>query len=164
MKMNTDMRSSNLTKTIQFNIHCVDNGHNATTYVLAGDTYGKQLGTTPSSELAIFDAWNDPIYDEVVAMVHDLLDRTRGVSDCVLLALGAACDLAPSGYAYDFTGRIWCPVCGSSNIEYGPDDPPQLSVRSIPHVTHDAWLAATKDEQRQRIVHILESGKCSARP
>lgn len=160
--MNAKTQSSNLTKAIRFNIHCVDSDHNAITYVLAGDTYGRQLGTTPSSELATFDAWNDPVYDEVVAMVHNLLDRTRGVSECVLLALSAACDPAPSGYYYDFTGRMWCPVCGSSNIEYGPDDPPELSVKSIPCVTHNAWLAATKGERRQRIVQILESDKCSA--
>ena len=162
--MNADMQFSNPAKVIRFNIHCVDSEHNAVTYVLAGDTYGRQLGTTPSSELAIFDAWNDPVYDEIAAMVHELLDRARGVSDCVMLALGAACDLAPSGYAYDFTGRMWCPVCGSSNIEYGPDDPPQLSVRNIPQVTHDAWLAMTNDKQRKHVVQALESGKRNARP
>ena len=155
------MCSTTRTRVIRWNIHCSENGHAAIIYVLAGDTYGRQLGFTPSSEWAVFDAWIDPVYDEVASMVHQLLGRTVGVSDCILSVLGVACDPAPSGRRYDFTGRIRCPVCGSQNTEYGPDDPTQFTMMSVPQVTHNAWVALTKDEQRARINEALQAAGCA---
>lgn len=154
------MSSPNYMKVIRWNIYCSDNGHSAVLHVLADDTYGRQLGFTPSFEWAVFDAWTDPVYDEVVKMVHKLLGRTVGVSDCVVSVLGVACDPAPSGFTYDFTGRKWCPICGSQNTQYGPDDPPQFSMMSVPQVTHDAWMALTKDEQLARIHEALKANGC----
>lgn len=152
------MPPTNLTKVVRWNIRCIENGHTAATYVLAGDSYGRQLGVTPLSEYVIIDAWIDPVYNEVAEMVHQMFGRTSGVSDCVLLALSVACDPAPSGNTYDFTGKMWCPVCGSSNVEYGPDEPPQFSMMSIPMVSHDAWEALSEDQKRALVYERLKTG------
>lgn len=160
MTIRIKMPPSNLIKVVRWNIRCLENGHAAVTHVLAGDSYGRQLGVTPLSEHAIIDAWIDPVYNEVAEMVHQMLGRTSGISDCVLLALSVTCDPAPSGHTYDFSGKMWCPVCGSSNVEYGPDEPLQFSMMSIPMVTHDAWTALTEDQRHGLVYERLQTGGC----
>lgn len=154
------MSPTELVKVVQWNVRCIENGHTAVIYVLAGDSYGRQLGVTSLYEYAIFDAWIDPVYDELVGLVHQALDRTSGIGDCVLSALGVTCDPAPSGYMYDFTGKVWCPVCGSSNLEYGPDEPPQFSMITIPIVSHDAWTAFTEDQRHELVHEALKAAGC----
>jgi len=157
--------STRPTRVIRWNVHCKDHGHRAVTYALAGDTYGRLLGGTPRHELAEFNSWEDPIFDEVDELVNELLlSRERGTSDCFGLVLGVACDPAPSGHLYDFTGKIWCPICGSPNlISYGPDDPPQFEVIDLPHVTHNTWRRFGDAEKRERIREALQEAGCLPR-
>lgn len=154
------MPPTDLVKVVQWNIRCIENGHTAVVYVLGGDSYGRQLGVTSLHEYAIFDAWIDPVYNELIGLVHQALDRTSGISDCLFSVLGVVCDPAPSGYTYDFTGKIWCPVCGSSSMEYGPDEPPQFSMMTIPIVSHDAWTAYTEDQRRELVHEELKNAGC----
>lgn len=161
MKVRTKVSLASLTKVVRWNVHCIDGGHTTRIYVLAGDTYGRLLGFTPLSEWAVFDAWIDPVFEEVTGIVHRQLRREAGASDCIVSVLGAACDPAPSGYTYDFTGMIWCPVCGSSNTQYGPDDPLQFSMMSVPQVTHSAWMALSDEQRHMLINEALKTKKCT---
>ncbi len=148
------------TRVIRWHVKCEDQGHQAITYVLAGDTYGRLLGRTPYHELAEFSYWEDPVYGEVIRLVRELLARERGTSECFGRVLGVACDPAPSGQLYDFTGRIWCPVCGSPNVDYRPDDPFQFEVIDLPHVTHRAWQQLSETEKRERLREALQKAGC----
>ncbi len=152
--------ASRPTRVIRWNVRCKDYGHTAITYVLAGETYGRLLGGTPYHELTEFNSWEDPVFDEVGELVNKLLGRERGTSECFGRVLGVACDSAPSGHLYDFTGKIWCPICGSPNVSYGPDDPPQFEVIDLPHVTHNAWHQLSETEKRERIREALQKVGC----
>ncbi|MBC7251626.1 MAG: hypothetical protein H5T62_15275 [Anaerolineae bacterium] len=151
------------TKVIRWNVTCEDHGHQAITYVLAGDTYGRLLGTTPHHELAEFNSWEDPVFDEVGELVDELLRRVGRESwaaECFQRILGVACDPAPSGHLYDFTGKIWCPICGSPNVHYRPDDPFQFEVIELAHVTHQEWRRLSEAEKRVRIREALQEAGC----
>lgn len=154
--------SSRPTEVIRWHTRCEDHGHEAITYVLAGETYGRLLGRTPYHELVEFNAWEDPVFKEMEALVDGLLGpgpRTS-ITDCFGVVLGAACDPAPSGQLYDFTGKIWCPVCGSPNVHYWPDDPFQFEVINVPHVTHQEWQRLSETEKRKRIREALRKAGC----
>jgi hypothetical protein len=149
------------TEVIRWHTRC-EHGHEAITYVLAGETYGRLLGTTPSHELVEFNSWEDPVFDEMINLVRELLGPGPRTStlNCFGLVLGAACDPAPSGQLYDFTGKIWCPICGSPNVQYWPDDPFQFEVIDLPHVTHQGWQQLSQDEKRERIREALRKVGC----
>ena len=149
-------------KVIRWNIRCVESGHNAITYVLAGDTYGRLLGRTIKNELAEFDSWNSSdVYQEAEELVRHLLGQERGTSDCFRRILGAVCDPAPSGELYDFTGKVWCPVCGSPNVEYGPDEPPIFEMMALPQVELSKWRQLTsKALKRDLVKEALSRAGC----
>lgn len=153
------MLKSKPTQIICWHTRCEDHGHEAITYVLAGDTYGRLLGRTPCHELAEFNSWEDPIFDEVGELVDELLRRKNSV-ECFGRVLGVACDPAPSGHLYDFTGKIWCPVCGSPNVHYWPDNPFQFEVIDLPHVTHQGWQQLSEAEKRERLREALRQAGC----
>jgi len=149
------------TEVIRWHTRC-EHGHEAITYVLAGETYGRLLGATPYHELVEFNSWEDPVFDEMIKLVRELLGpgpRTS-TSNCFGLVLGAACDPAPSGQLYDFTGKVWCPICGSPNVHYWPDDPFQFEVIDLPHVTHQGWQQLSQAERRERIREALRKVGC----
>jgi hypothetical protein len=150
------------TEVIRWHTRCADYGHEAITYVLAGETYGRLLGRTPSHELAEFNSWEDPVFDEMIKLVRELLGPGPRTStlNCFGLVLGAACDPAPSGELYDFTGKVWCPICGSPHVQYWPDNPFQFEVIDLPHVTHQNWQQLSEKEKRERIREALRKVGC----
>ena len=80
---------------IRWNVRCHDCGHRGFAYVLAGDSYGRQLGRTSHHQLAEFNSWEDPSFDEVAELVHEMMRRSQGTSDCFRRVLAVACDPAP---------------------------------------------------------------------
>src|SRR3990170_187711 len=66
---------------IRWNVRCHDCGHRGFAYVLAGDSYGRQLGRTSHHQLAEFNSWEDPSFDEVAELVHEMMRRSQGQSD-----------------------------------------------------------------------------------
>lgn len=147
------MMSVKPTKVIRWNVRCIDNGHNAVTYVLAGDSYGKLLGRTAKNELAEFNSWEaSDVYEEIEGFVQHLLGRDHGTSDCFRRILGAVCDPAPSGELYDFTGKVWCPICGSLNVEYGPDEPPVFETIALTQVELSKWGQLTSKSLKRDMI------------
>lgn len=157
------MALSRPTRVIRWHVECKDHGESCTTYVLAGDTYGRLLGKTPLGELAEFSYWDDPVFAEVVGIVRELLHETGRDSwagECFGRVAGVACDPAPSGCRYDFTGREWCSVCGSTNVSYGPGDPPEFEDIDVPLVTHNEWEGLSQSGKRERIMQALRDAGC----
>ena|SRR5882724_8497991 len=64
---------------------------------------------------------------------------------------GQICDLAPDRSAYDMSGRRYCPNSGSSNMRYGPTDPPII--------THKKWAAMSPGQQLTEVKPLLETYK-----
>jgi len=153
------------TPLIRHNARCKDCSHRFTVYAFSDFEYGQRLGGTPDPrELGLVDTFNDPVFEEVGGLVDEFL-KPLGKEDwqrarCFDSVFSIACDPSASGYVYDFTGKIRCPVCGSSNVSYGPDDPPQVEVIELPRVTHDAWQQLSQAEKRERIRKALQKAGC----
>lgn len=144
-------------KLTRWNVRCLENGHQTTTYVF-GDTYGYLMGRTPHNELVGFDTWEEAdFFEEVGNVVSDLLGQES--SHCFKKVLGLACDPAPSGNLYSFTGKLWCPICGSTNLKYGPDNPLVVEVIDLPQVSHSIWdKRSTKEKQNLIEAALRETG------
>lgn len=149
------------TRAIRWSVTC-PHAHNSVTYVLAGDSYGVLLGSTRRGERVLLDSWQDPVFEEVEDIVRSLLQRERGFSDCFQAVLGESCDPAPSGEMYDFSGRIYCPVCGTAANVYGPDDPPQIETIGLAPATHEGWQQRSTIERWDRIRRSLARVGCRA--
>jgi hypothetical protein len=78
-----------------------------------------------------------------------LLKDYQGIKNCFGLVLGIACDPSASGERYDFSGQIWCPICGTSNVDYGPNDPAELKDIHVSSVTHVGWNQLDQDKRRE---------------
>lgn len=153
------------TPLIHENARCKNCGHKFTIYTFSDFEYGSRLGRTPDPrELGFVDCFNDVVFQEVGELVDQFLEPL-GTEDwqraqCFDSVFGIACDPSPSGYPYDFTGKIWCPVCGSNEISHGPDVPPQVEVINLHVVTHNAWQQLSRAEKRERIREALRKVGC----
>ena len=153
------------TPLIRHNARCKDCGYGFTVYDFSDFEYGQKLGSTPNPrELGLLDTFNDPVFEEVEELVDEFL-KPLGTEDwqrakCFDSVFGITCDPSPSGYAYDFTGKVWCPVCGSNEISYGPDVPPQVDVINLHVITHNAWQQLSEAEKRERLREALQKAGC----
>lgn len=150
------------TKVVRWNVSCLDNGHKTTTYTIFGDGYGQLVGRTPKNELALLNAWEGEklFLDSIGKIVTKLLDQERGTSECFQAVLGVACDPSPSDHIYCFTGKIWCPICGSTNLKYGPDEPPVIELFNLKRVSHLSWDKLSPREQQNLIDKALRDVGC----
>lgn len=144
---------------------CKDCGHKFTIYTFSDFEYGRKPAKTPVlDDFAYIDCLHDPVCKEVSSLVDEILRGTDKkdwqIADCFDLALSAACDPAPSGHEYSFTGMIWCPKCGSTNVDYGPDIPYKVETVHVPHVTHTSWQRLTEHEKRERLREALRKAGC----
>jgi len=109
------------------------------------------MGRTPVNEFAEFNSWEDPTFDQVENIVYALIPAIKGRAGALGHVLGLACDPSPSGYIYSFIGKIWCPICSSDEVKYGPDDPPVIETIEVPQVTHERWNKLSDEEKGDRI-------------
>lgn len=150
------------TELTRWNTVCEEYGHESYIYVVAGDGYGRLLGRTPKNELALFDVWDngEAFEEELSGLVHELMRRDAGIARCFQKVLGLVCDLAPSGHHYSFTGKVWCPVCGSPNVHYTLDDPPRVDVVALPHASHSNWDKLSPRMKRELVANLLKDIGC----
>jgi len=109
------------------------------------------------------DCFNDMVFQEVGDLVDQFLKPLGEEwkrAQCFDSVFGVACDPAPSGYRYDFTGRIPCPICGSSNVSYGPDDLPQVEILDLAPVTHNAWQQLSYEDKQEQLQEALWKAGC----
>lgn len=149
------------TRMIRWQVTC-QNGHRSTWYVLAGDPYGILLGSTSHGEQIVLDSWQDAVFEEVETIVKGWLKRDIGFSECFQDVLGDTCDQAPSGDRYDFSGRVYCQVCGLPANTYGPNDPPQTEMIAVAHATHEGWRQLVPAQRRAVIREGLVRVGCLA--
>ena len=152
---------TSLSRVVRWNVRCLEFQHRSITYVLAADSYGRLLGRTTKNELAEFSSWtNSAVFEEAEQLVARALGRRQGISDCFRRILGVVCDPSPSGEQYRFTGDFQCLVCGSTNVEYGPDDPPQFETIELPLGTHYRWDQLSQLKRSALIQEALHDGGC----
>lgn len=140
---------------IKWNIVCEDEGHESFTYVLAGDGYGLLLGRTLENEIAIFNTWNDHVFDEVKGIAISIEPKAEKSGFYIQHILGFACDLSPRELQFDFTGKIHCPKCGTVNVSYTQDEKPEILQMDIPIVTHEEWNNLDLIEKKKKIQGAL---------
>jgi len=150
---------------IRHNVRCQNCGHEFIVYKLSDFEYGQRLGRTPNPrELGLVVCFSDPVFQEVGELVDEFLEPLGKAdwqqSRCFDLVFGIACDPSPSGYPYDFTGKIWCPICGSANEGYGPEASPRIESMDLPYITHNAWQQLSKAEKREQIREALQKAGC----
>lgn len=157
------------TALIRNNARCKDCDHRFTAYTFSDFEYGRRLGRTPDPQrLGLLDCFTDIFFQEVGDLVDKFLEPLGKEewrrSQCLDSVFGIACDAVPSGYQYDFSGRIACPFCGSFKVGYGPDDPPQAEILNLAPVTHDTWQQLTTMEKREQIREALNKARCLSLP
>lgn len=138
-------------KVIQEKIVCLENGHRFHTFSLTGNGYGDFLGRTPLSEFAEFNSWEDPVFDEVISIVDDLIPHLKATGEPFRQVLGKACDPSPLGHVYNFTGKIWCPICRSDKVEHTSVANPVFETIEVPQVTHEHWNKLSEEERTELI-------------
>lgn len=141
------------------------NKHHFTLYGLPDFSYGQKPARTPEhDDFSVLDCSGDQVCEELGVMVSHLLgnpdkdDWRRPF--CFEVCLGVASDPAPSGYHYDFTGRVWCPVCRSVEVKYGVVTPDIWETLDVPLITHTRWLAMGQDEKLDRLRAVLQEAGC----
>lgn len=148
----------------RFNGTCI-NGHRFITHDFPDFEYGRTvIRTSNPDDMAFIDGINDPVFDEVADIVKELVTAAGKKSwsaHCFDQVFGVACDPAPSGYRYDFTEKVRCPVCGSTELPlYGWVDPPQTDIVELPYVTYNAWQKLSYDQKRERMREAIEKTNC----
>lgn len=151
---------------LRYRIVCKKNGHEVLTYGF-GDfaEYGIKPAWTPiPDDFSYIDCLQDAVCEEVGAIVDDLLSSSSkkewGQADCFENVLGVACDPAPSGQQYSFAGPGSCPVCGSTNITYGPVIPYVSETVDVPVISHDHWTRLMPEAKRDTIQQALKNIGC----
>lgn len=144
---------------------CKKCGHAFVVYSFPDFEYGRRLGRTPDPlELGVINCIEDEVCQEVGEFVDNLL--TPGSkeeweqAECFDTVLGIACDPSPSGYEYDFTGKIHCPVCTAWDVRYGPEQPPQTEKIALHLITHEAWEKLSRREKRNLVREALHNTSC----
>jgi len=138
-----------------WNLNCRPHGHRSRTFVIAGDAYGQLLGRTTSKEIAEFNSWEDPAFDEALGLTRHLCPQTEKTGAPFQDVLGFVCDLSPGGRRYSFAGEIHCPECGTTEVEYGPDEPPEIRPMEVPQVSHRSWDNLTTSQKNQLLKEAL---------
>jgi hypothetical protein len=142
-----------------WNVVCDTCGHRSYTYVMAGDGYGHLLGRTATNEIAEFNSLEDPAYNEGREMLREIFPLSKKTGSPLVDLLGLICDPSPSGQQYSFSGRIQCPECGRADVEYGPDEPPEVRTMRFPQVSHKNWDSLSKSLKKELLTRALvESG------
>jgi len=138
---------------VRWNTRCLNNGHESVTYGPAGGMggYGSWLGRTPAGEICEIDLFSDPLFEDVNSIVKLLRASDATVDEATRDVLGFACDPSPAGQNYTFRYTVCCPICGSEEVRYGPDDPAVVEFRRVPRVTHSKW-DSIDPEQRVELV------------
>jgi len=141
------------------------NGHNFITHDFPDFHYGSGIiRTADPHDLALVEAIGDPVFEEVGAIVEDLLTaagKRNWLGHCFERVFGIACDPAPSGQRYSLTEKVRCPICGSTDlVRYGPGEPPQVDTVELPVVTYSAWQQLSYEEKREKIREALQKAGC----
>lgn len=150
---------------LRFLITCRDNGHQTLTYGFGEFEYGrKEARTRIPDDLAYVDCSRDSVCHEVYSYVENILSKVGKkeweMVRCNNAVFGYACDPAPSGLRYDFSGVPSCSVCGSSDVAYGPLIPEVSERVYLPHVTHHVWNRLSRSERHTLIRTALKEAKC----
>ena len=130
-------------------------GHEGITHEFGQYDYGRRDGRTAQNELAEFDTFRDPVFDEVVQLVKELRGHDHDYHDCFDQVLGEACDPAPSGHQYSFISAYkgWCPVCGQKNVV----DAGSVRVRDTVEIPwRSEWDSLRLPEKRARLRAALQ--------
>jgi hypothetical protein len=126
---------------------------------MAGDGYGHLLGRTAMNEIAEFDTFDDPAFDGARQMLDEIFPQGKKMGGPLQAILGLTCDPSPSGRQYSFSGSIHCPECGAADVDYGPNEPPEVRAMTFPQVSHTNWDSLSTPQKKQLVRQALaESG------
>ncbi|NOZ13819.1 MAG: hypothetical protein GXO69_09280 [Acidobacteria bacterium] len=109
---------------------------------------------------ALFYYDEDPMYDEVSALVKKIvvgleLDEMQKV-DIFFEIFGSLCDLAPDGSEYRISEIFRCPKCESCDFGCDPTEPPKYAEAEPPKVKHEYWDSLSNDERRMLVVNRIQ--------
>ena len=153
------MAEKRITKMVRWNLRCDKCGYVGITHHLG--EYGRLIGYTSCYEFAEFNAFEDPVFDEVKALVEECLPKDNPMSSlCFRQVLEIVCDSSPSGEKYKFDEKFVCPSCRNPQLKFGPDDPPVIEEVNLPFVTHKIWQDLKKLEKLEKMEKKLKSIDC----
>lgn len=119
------------------------NGHEFDAPTLVGG-YGQFVLRSASGALVSVDAFDDPVFAEVDALVRSL-DTVAGIDDArrgavTRAAFAATIDADAGGHPFAFSMHPPCPECGTTTMDWFEVlDPPQQVEVDVAPATHAAW-------------------------
>jgi hypothetical protein len=126
-------------------------------------SYGTFLGISPTPEAVVLEAFTDPAYAEIQALVSED-ERTTGLTalaagQLVRTVAGGVFDPDSNRSPFTFVGTPPCPRCTSSEIVllHATQTPWPGDVGPA---THKQWDALTPAEKAAAVRHILRNLPC----
>lgn len=149
---------------VLFNAVC-NRGHKFTYRDFTDFEYGKRPARTPNPDDSAYMAtFDDPVFDELRKLVNEYLTGIKlkawENARCFTAVLPWVCDPAPSGHHYSFDATLWCPRCGSTEVDSYESDPRVEELVEVYHVSHENWMRLSEAEKRGVVRHALKEAGC----
>ena len=128
---------------------------------LAEGAYGAFLmRSTGKGATAYLNALDDPVYDEVTAILldspHSRRMTARQRADVLQSLFGVACDRDSDGSEFEIGRPPACPKCGSCQPEsWEVCDPPKWKDEEVPTVSHEQWFKLGEQERKAVVFRRL---------
>ncbi len=127
---------------------------------LPSSQYGQlSLRCIPSNRLLFLDALNDPVYEEVAAILTNIRaapkEGTVEFADILHGLFHVACD-KPQGEKCGIGTEPVCTYCGHNvPTSWRESSPPVLTACDVPSVTHNEWDGLSKEQKVKRVKAAL---------
>jgi len=145
-------------RAVRMQIECLAEGHHSQSYRPVGGGmagYGELWGRTKSGEIGWIYLFQDTFFSDLESLVGELAISKEDLSAACLDILGELADPSPSGRPYDFNHRVYCPVCGSPEVQTLSDSDSVIETIVLPVATHHHWDKQTETRQRQLVKEAL---------
>lgn len=145
-------------------VKCRECKSDSTFYSMSINEYGSIIGRTESSSVfARYVIANNPIYEDFVELLNDVLDEHEGIEldsekriDCIRELFSIACD-PYNGEPISFVAqKRMCRCCGSSNFLPGLVRPVSLESVNEFEISHDNWKNIDKNEKKALLIQALD--------
>ncbi len=158
---------TNTERAVRMQIECLALGHRSQSYGPVGGGmggYGELWGRTNSGEIAWIYLFQDAFFPDLESLVRALDISKEYLSAACLDILGDLADPSPSGRPYDFNHRVYCPVCGSPEVQISSDPDSAIKTIVLPLATHHNWDKQTETIRRQLVRDALDRHGWSTKP
>ena len=154
-------------RAVRMQIECLAAGHRSQSYKPVGGGmggYGELWGRTKSGEIAWIYLFQDAFFSSLESLIEALAIPRENLSAACLDILGELADPSPSGRPYDFNHGVYCPVCGSPEVQTSSDSDSVIETIVLPVATHHHWDKQTETTRRQLVKEAVQRNGWPTKP